>query len=223
MTMTYTTTYQALTPFGAFSANWGEDEDSRVEYTGSADAIAYFKAFLDLNSVSGRGGALIQFDSLEPVDLYGFCQSDKYQITVLPTVDDLKEENDDMGTSIVLDAVGTAETFQLIGEGAQILQRLDENGETFFADLGRLREIIGALGEAAPEPVAPDPRDAARAYMQSVVDGSADLSGANVTAELGKIHAEHADDADMLALFKSAVKAYSTYALARADAVLNKG
>jgi hypothetical protein len=221
MTTTYTTTYNALTPFGAFSANWGEDEDSRVEYTGSPDAIAYFKAFLDLNSVSGRGGALIQFDSLEPVDLYGFCQSEKYEITVLPTVDDLKEENNDMGTTMVLDAVGTAETFQLIGEGAQILQRLDENAETFFGDLGRLREIITALGDDAP--ATPDPRETARAYMQSVIEGSTDLSAPSVAAELGKIHGEHKDDADMLALFKSAVKAYSTYALARADEVLNKG
>ena len=64
-----TTTYKAVTPFGAFQADWADDEESRVEYTGSADAIAYFKDFLALNSISGTGGALIQFDTLEPAAL----------------------------------------------------------------------------------------------------------------------------------------------------------
>lgn len=92
-----TTSYNVLTPFGAFEATWGEDEDSPVEYTGSADAIAFFEAYLDLNSISGRGGALIEFDALEPADLYGFCQSEKHGISVLPSEDDLMEamESDD--------------------------------------------------------------------------------------------------------------------------------
>ena len=87
-----TTIYKAVTPFGEFQAEWGEDEESRVEYSGNAEAIAFFKAFLDLNSLSGFGGALIQFDTLEPADLYGFCQSEKAGISVIPTMDDLMSE-----------------------------------------------------------------------------------------------------------------------------------
>lgn len=217
-----TTIYKAATPYGAFQAEWDDDEDSRVVYTGSADAIAYFKAFLGLNSISGVGGALIQFDSLEPADLYGFCNSKEYGITVIPTEDDLMDElQQEMmttTTATVLDAVTAAEAFELIGEGAQILTRLDEHAETFFPDLDRLRVIVQELGEDAPAAESP-----AHTYLQSVIDGTVNLSDPAVADELGKIHAAHADDAGILALFKSAVKAYSDFALARADAALAKG
>lgn len=218
-----TTIYQAMTPFGAFQAAWGEDEESRVEYSGSAEAIAFFKAFLDLNSLSGFGGALIQFDTLEPGDFYGFCQSEKHGISVIPTEDDLKDEldNDEMNVTPLMDAVSPAEVSELIGEGAQILNRLDESADTFFPDLDRLRYIVTELGDDAPPA---DERNAdARAYMQSVIVGSANLSDLAVADELGKIHEAHAADPDMLALFKSAVKAYADYAIARANEALAKG
>lgn len=211
------TIYKALTPYGGFQAEWGDDEDSRVEYTGNADAIAFFKAFLGLNSISGQGGALIEFDSLEPGDFYGFCQSEKYGIRVLPSEDDLMDEreNRDM-TNTVLDAVSAAEAFELIGEGAQILSRLDESADTFFGDLDRLRVIVTELGDEAPA----DQHAAARAYLQSVIEGSADLAEQAAADELGKIHAAIASDADMLALFKTAVNSYAQYAIAQADAAL---
>lgn len=215
------TTYKVMTPYGGFEATWGEDEESRVEYTGSADAIAFFKAFLDLEAVSGRGGALIQFDTLEPADLYGFCQSEESGIVVIPNEDDLKdelEESDDMSTTPVLDAVGTAESFELIGEGTQILVRLDESADTFFDDLDRLRTIVTELGDDAP--AVADPNAEARTYLQAVIDGSLNLSDLAVADELGKIHAASADNADMLALFKSAVQAYADYAIARANEAL---
>ncbi len=362
------TIYKALTPYGAFQAEWADDEDSRVEYTGSADAIAYFKAFLDLNSISGFGGALIQFDTLEPADLYGFCQSEKHGITVLPTEDDLRDEleQDEMEMTL-MDAVSPAEAFALVADGAQIFGRLDEKSGTFFADLDRLRVIMQELGDDAPEPekrkleagayettedfekdyeamgetaraamvyagmgrtfdsqqmslrqmvesitedrmaelridpystkyanqysslrsaitnmkhdigaadkimdkirgpwaakmfdfftaggelskyphlvadklkqfaemskgykvakkakVEPvaDPAAQERAYLQTVIDGTADLSDAAVADELGKIHAAHASNADMLALFKSAVTAYAQHAIAQANEAL---
>lgn len=76
----------------SIQAEWNNDEESRVEYSGSADAIAYFKDSLALNSISGAGGALIRFDTLEPSDLYGFCQSEKAGISVIPSLDDLMSE-----------------------------------------------------------------------------------------------------------------------------------
>ncbi|MEJ7804423.1 MAG: hypothetical protein WKG03_00665 [Telluria sp.] len=218
-----TTLYKAVTPFGAFQATWGEDEDSRVEYTGNAAAIAYFRDYLGLNSISGLGGALIQFDTLEPAELYGFCQSEQHGISVIPTEDDLMDEleSDEMNVTPLMDAVSPAEVFELIGEGAQLLSRMDENADTFFDDLDRLRYIVTELGDDAP-PV--DERNAdARAYMQSVVVGSVNLSDLAVADELGKIHEAHAADPDMLALFKSSVKAYADYAIARANEALAKG
>lgn len=217
-----TTIYKAVTPFGAFQAQWGDDEESPVEYTGSADAIAFFKAFLDLNSISGVGGALIEFNSLQPADFYGFCTSEKHGITVLPTEDDLMDEleESEMTETPVLDAVSSAEAFELIGEGAQILTRLDESADTFFGDLDRLRHIVTELGDNAP--AVADPHADARAYLQSMIDGSADLAEQSAADELGKIGAASASDADMLALFKSAVSAYAAYAIAQANAALGK-
>ncbi|MFM0608655.1 hypothetical protein PQR05_29415 [Paraburkholderia sediminicola] len=154
------TTYNVATPHGAFSANWDEDDEIPVQYEGDPDAIAYFQAYLDLNAVSARGGALVRFETLEPDDLYGFCQSDKYGIAVMPTVDDLLEpEDEEAEMQAIYDSVSNADTFTLIGEGAQILSGLDENADSFFADIARLREIIQALGEDAPKPVivTPDP------------------------------------------------------------------
>lgn len=82
------TRYTVLTPHGEFEALWDEDERVPVQYEGSEQAIAFFKAYMELTSVSGRGGALLNFDNLEPADLYGFCQSDEYSIAVLPEADE---------------------------------------------------------------------------------------------------------------------------------------
>jgi len=209
------TNYKAVTPFGAFEATWGEDEESRVEYSGSADAIEYFRAFLDFNSITGRGGAIIRFDALEPADLYGFCQSQEHGIVVLPNEDDLKDEmqGEEMEMTL-LDAVSPAEAFALIGEGAQIFGRLDESADTFFGDLDRLRVIMQELGDDAADPTAE-----ARAYLQAVIDGPG-LSAPMLADELGKIHAAHGADAGMLALFKSAVTAYAQHAIAQANEAL---
>lgn len=215
------TIYQAITPFGAFEATWGEDEESRVEYTGSADAIAYFRDYLELSALPGLGGALIRFDTLEPSELYGFCQSEKHGITVLPTEDDIRDELEEtaMTTTPVLDAVGSTETFELVGEGAQIFGRLETDADTFFPDLDRLRAILDALDAAAADAAA-DATAEARAYLQSVIDATVNLADLAVADELGKIHAAHGGEPAMLALFKSAVTAYANDALARADDAL---
>lgn len=78
-----------VTPCGPFIAMWDDNEDVPVSYRGDADAVEYFKTYLALNVVSGRGGAILEFASLEPADLYGFCQSREYGIMVLPSADDL--------------------------------------------------------------------------------------------------------------------------------------
>jgi hypothetical protein len=49
------------------------------------------------------------------------------------------------------------DVFAIIGEGAALLAALDENSESFFDSLTRLREILAMLGESAPAaaPAAP--------------------------------------------------------------------
>lgn len=216
------TQYNVATPYGTFLAQWGEDEESPVAYSGDDGAISHFKAYLELNSVSGRGGALVRFDSLEPDDLYGFCQSEKYGIIVAPSADDLMDdlENEEQKMSVVLDAVSDAEAFTLIGEGAQILTRLDDDGDTFFADLGRLREIIQALGDDTP--ALDDPRAKAIETLHAVIESTWNLLDPDLPAELVAIHTAHKDDAEIFSLFKIAVNTYSSFAIIKADEALNK-
>lgn len=146
------TSYTVMTPRGQFIAEWDEDEDIPVQYSGSAEAMAYFQTFLALETVTGRNGVVLAFEAMEPADLYGFCQSSEYGIVVLPEFGDLismlKDDEATMGA--VFDAVDDSQAFTLIGEGAQLLKRLDEDSATFFDDLSRLREILQLLGAAEP-------------------------------------------------------------------------
>lgn len=84
-----TTNYTVLTPYGTFDATWREDEDVLVQYSGNQEAIDFFKDFLDVEMVTGAGGRRLNFNSLEPSDMYGFCQSEKYGIVVMPSAEDL--------------------------------------------------------------------------------------------------------------------------------------
>ncbi|MBB3255454.1 hypothetical protein F4827_000339 [Paraburkholderia bannensis] len=90
--MTITTAYRVLTPHGGFEAQWDEDDEIPVAYVGDADAIAFFKSVLDLNPISARGGALVQFAALQPDDM-AFCQRPELGITVIEPIDDLLDDD----------------------------------------------------------------------------------------------------------------------------------
>ncbi|KVN83513.1 hypothetical protein [Burkholderia ubonensis] len=167
------TTYTIATPAGVFQANWDEDEEIPVSYTGDEEAIAFFRAHLELATPSGADGALVRFDALEPDD-FDFFQADG--ITVLdplpdplddqPNADD-DTDTPDMQMQTIYDSASDADTFTLIGEGAQLLASLDENSDSFFADLGRLREIVLALGGAAPA-VEPSHSEQYESYRRAI-------------------------------------------------------
>lgn len=93
------TTYRVVTPHGGFEAHWDESDEIQVKYDGSYDAIAYFRYFLELTPVSGINGARIQFDTLQPADLIGFCNLPENGIAVMETMDDtmdaIAEENEE--------------------------------------------------------------------------------------------------------------------------------
>jgi hypothetical protein len=150
------TTYTIGTPAGVFQANWDDDEDIAVTYTGDEAAIRFFRAYLDLAAPTARGGALVRFDALEPEDL-GFIAVENAPVFVVDPLEQLEPDEDPEDTeepmSLLLDSAD-ADTFALIGEGAQLLAGLNEDAESFFDDLSRLREIIAALGADAA-PVAP--------------------------------------------------------------------
>jgi hypothetical protein len=104
-----TTQYTVVTPYGAFIANWDEDESIPVTYSGSREALDYFEAFIGLKMVSGRNGGLLRFDNLEPADLYGFCQSEEYGVSVIPEAPDMlslldDEQGDQADGPLMLDA-----------------------------------------------------------------------------------------------------------------------
>lgn len=84
----YESIYQVITQSGVFEAVWGE-EPLPVEYRGDATAILSFKSFLALNHVSGAHGILLNADTMQPDELYLFCQPDDSGIVVIPPLDDL--------------------------------------------------------------------------------------------------------------------------------------
>lgn len=84
-----TTQYTVTTPYGTFVAMWDENEEIPVVYSGNEEAVAFFKSFLALKTITGQHGSILTFEDMEPADLYGFCQFREYGILVFPEVDDL--------------------------------------------------------------------------------------------------------------------------------------
>lgn len=140
------TTYIVLTPRGQFLAEWDEDEEIPVQYAGDPVAIAYFYDYMALEMVTGRGGLRLEPGYIEPDELYGFCQSDKYGITVIPdTPPTPDDEGDDMQE---LDAATPEERQQLIQNGREIVGRLSDSSPSFFVDARALQAITAELSES---------------------------------------------------------------------------
>lgn len=150
------TIYQVLTPAGAFQIVFGDDETPITEYRGDGLAIQFFKDWLLLNQVSGQDGWRISADSLDPSDLYGFCQPPGSGITVMPPFEDFisyvlddqpdEQEPEDMTTAI-LDAATGREALQLAKELKQIRAGIAElTGRAALTAAKRIREIRQVLG-----------------------------------------------------------------------------
>ncbi|ABO60625.1 hypothetical protein LA345_39065 (plasmid) [Burkholderia vietnamiensis] len=92
-------------------------------------------------------------------------------------------------------------------------------GELVDAAVEEITAFLSPTVAPTPEPETPATNPDA-VYMQSIIDGSADLSDAAIPARLMQIHADNAENADMQALFKQAVNAYSAFAVAKARAKL---
>lgn len=108
------TQYTVATPHGQFQALWDEDEAKPVSYQGDASALAYFRAYMDLQMVVGAAGERLSADTLEPGELYGFCQSREYGVTVTMDPDALAamlldDLDDEDGQALVLDGVESPE------------------------------------------------------------------------------------------------------------------
>lgn len=71
-----------ITPCGSFVAAWSLDDEEPVSYSGSFDAINFFRQFLIDELVTGVGGRRIEFESVEPDDLRGFCDLPERGIVV---------------------------------------------------------------------------------------------------------------------------------------------
>lgn len=103
-------------------------------------------------------------------------------------------------------------------ERKEIAARQAASAENF--ELGQSPEdsLSGqrSLMDPPPEPAA----NPALTFLQSVIDGTADLGAASLAGDLSKLHAENKDDAEFMTLFKQAVKAYSAYAIAQANAAM---
>lgn len=149
------TIYQVLTPAGAFQVAFGDDETPITEYRGDELAIQFFKNWLLISQASGQDGWRISADSLDPSDLYGFCQPPGSGITVLPPFEDLvsyvldqpDEQEPETMTAATLDAATGREALQLAKELKQIRAGIAElTGRAALTAAKRIREIRQALG-----------------------------------------------------------------------------
>lgn len=114
------TEYTVATPLGLFVVTWPEEEDAQPRYSGGYEAIEFFKEYLSLEQVTGRGGSLLTLEGMEPADLYGFCESKEYGIQVMPELDDVLAEMleavDQVGAEEVLDSVSPLDRVRLANE-----------------------------------------------------------------------------------------------------------
>ncbi len=174
-------TYQILTPAGAFSAVFGE-EDSPVEYQGDGLAIGFFKDWILINQISGEHGHLLDVENIQPNELYGFCQSPESGITVIPpfvdlvvfaqadaldefadqttsqvAIDDETQEENTMQDTPVLDSVSGLEKLQLVGELGALRKSIAsvESGIEKLKIVKRISEIRSLIGvNSETEPAA---------------------------------------------------------------------
>lgn len=85
-------TCRVITPCGSFQAHWPEDDDLPAAFTGVFGAIAYFRNYLETELVSGLAGKRIEFDTLQPGELRGFCESEAFGIIVEQEIDEFVED-----------------------------------------------------------------------------------------------------------------------------------
>lgn len=148
--------YKVITPAGVFEVAFGDEDDPFTEFMGDDLAIRWFKSWISGNSISNHDGYAIDAGSLEPSDLYYFCQPPGSGITVIPPMDDLvsyalddqpeEQEPEDMTTAI-LDAATGREALQLAKELKQIRESIAGlTGRAALASAKRIREIRVALG-----------------------------------------------------------------------------
>lgn len=153
------TTHTIATPHGAFTATWGSEEGDPPVFAGSADAMRYFDDYLALAMVVGAGGRLLRRQSLEPVDVAGFCESETYGITIMPGALDVDDDVNDGDAAPALDGISPMERVQLtrqlsesvaaLGSATSPLARIRAARET--ADL-----IARLTGKDEPDAITKD-------------------------------------------------------------------
>lgn len=134
------TEYTVVTPFGRFVAQWGDDEDARVNFAGNQEGIAYFRRFMEVAMITGDGGMTLSADGLEPADLVGFCQSDDYGIVVFPDADDALS----LGMQISADASADEPTLDSVSpmERIKLVKALSEATATLSAAATPIERVL---------------------------------------------------------------------------------
>jgi hypothetical protein len=105
------------------------------------------------------------------------------------------------------------------------------NADELMAALGADEPVdVPTLAAAEPviDPVAVVPAavvaepDDGLSLLRAMIDGTRDLSDIGIPGDLKALHAERKDDAEFMVLFGQAVKAYSAFAIAKANAAMSK-
>lgn len=147
------TVVRAITPVGVFEAEWLDGDDELPSYNGSAEAIAYFRAYLDMSMVTGIGGRRLQADTLSPGDMIGFVDSEEFGIKVQS--DEAMEmlpvammEGGSERPSTLFDSVNPLERVRLSATAARLVQTLSGsiNAIARIRAAKELAELLARLG-----------------------------------------------------------------------------
>lgn len=103
-----------------------------------------------------------------------------------------------------------------VSEGAAPLPATDAEVDALLNEL-----VAEPVAEQAADPVDPA-KAAAERFLQSIIDGTASMDDAGLPAELKSTYEAFKGEAVIVDLFRQAVKAYSTHAIAKANAALAK-
>lgn len=137
----------------------------------------------------------------------------QYRLSFRVTFPGITGASQDIGTYGSLDDLLGAVT-AAIGEAGGPVQAVDsEVPAVAEAAMNELQEQAGSTGDDTE-------LTAAKAYLQSVIDGNVDYMDSELAARLEEIHDQYVDSDDVMALFNDAAQAYSDYMVEQARAAL---
>lgn len=138
----------------------------------------------------------------------------QYRLSFRVTFPGITGASQDIGTFANIDALVAAVTEAINGAAAASVQAVDSPvPDVAAAALAELQAQAAATGDDAEQ-------TAAKAFLQSVIDGAVDFYDPDLVTKLELIHDSYTDSEEVMALFSLAAHAFSDYMVEQTQAVM---